>query len=258
MKRTFRLTYAILAVLILAGCGGDDDSGPIAPTVGKLHGTWTGCLTPNFVMSLNIQHGVNASSFTGSVTLPTGTFPISGGIVTGTSVQFGVTTPVDVILWSGALTSADNKATGLWVNSTLDETLVLRGEFQMVKDGSGATGGCTVFAEQLFPDLRLEGQLAVNTTGFYVQYSGTIKNYGLAAAEDPQVAVSTYDTTGTLLETTSTIFVTSLLSPDETANFQLFTSVPSTAFDSASVAITYDAPGKADALSPFAETIRAD
>gem|GEM_PF-4907050 len=234
----FRLLSG-LAIIGVLGCGGGDNP---ASTSGFLSGSWTGCLSPELAISVQIEHSAGSSNFSGSVTTIGGTFPISGGIVTGSAIQFGVVTPNEQTVFSATLEQESNKSVGTWINANQSGTLVFSGEFQMVRDASGATGGCTEPLTQHFPDVQLVGQLGIDGTSGLARYSGTIKNHGIATAEDPRVFVSSFDAAGNLIETDSSVFITLYLAPNETASFTIYSNTPIEQIDTTSVDTGWDGP----------------
>ena len=221
LKRT--LFVSSLAVWLIAGtgCGGGDN--PIS-SGGLMAGNWTVCLSPTTNVAVSLNHSPESSSFTGVYSSLAGSLPLAGGVVHGSDFQFGVESEEDGegIVFLGRLDESGRSATGTWVYATFYETIILSGEFQMVRVGEPLDEhACQVVPIQHYPDLRIEGQLSVSGD-FSTHFSGVVKNYGLAAAENPSVVVYTYDQNGHVLSVSSSIFVALYLRHNESATFNVY------------------------------------
>ena len=124
------------------------------------------------------------------------------------------------------------------------------GEFQIAKDGSGANPECTTEPTRIQADVRLDGQLGINIIFSVLDYSGTIKNFGRAAARNPRVSVSSSNAQGALLATEVDDYITDLLGANETATFEIVSSVRPAQLDSTSVLVSGTRQGASALATP--------
>lgn len=237
MATKVRLVAATL-LIILPACG-KDDTLPAQPHVGVLTGTWQGCTGPAQPFSLAIEDSLNGTTFWGMATFPSGTSYIDDGTLLGSSIGFTARGRT----FRGTLDSSKIEASGTWISASGDSADMIIGEFQIAKDGSGANPECTTEPTRIQADVRLDGQLGINIIFSVLDYSGTIKNFGRAAARNPRVSVSSYNAQGALLATEVDDYITDLLGANETATFEIVSSVRPAQLDSTSVLVSWDPPG---------------